>query len=163
MEKFQELRETAKKKVQLADHILTQTYPLVKDTKLLLVVIENIFLALTNAVGSLLYYERLFKRIPPFQDNFSSKFNMFRARCVDRYKINNEYVLFIQSIKDIIVEHKKSPVEFVRKDRFVICSDNYSMKTISVEQIKENLAKAKLFINEIGNITAKEEAIFKSH
>lgn len=163
MEKFQELRETAKKKIQLADHILTQTYPLVKDTKLLLVVMENIFLALTNSIGSLLYYERLFKRIPPFQDNFSSKFNMFRAKCIDRYKIDKEHVIFIQDIKDIIVEHKKSPVEFVRKDRFVICSDNYSMKTISVEQIKEHLAKAKLFTNQMGNITTKEEAIFNSH
>jgi hypothetical protein len=163
MEKFQELREIAKKKVQVADHILTQTYPLVKDTKLLLVVMENIFLALTNAIGSLLYYERLFKRIPPFQDNFSSKFNMFRAKCIDRYKINKEHVTFIQDIKDIILEHKKSPVEFVRKDRFVICSDNYSMKTISVEQMKDHLAKAKLFIHNVGNITAKEEAIFNSH
>lgn len=163
MERFQELREAAKKKVHLADHILTQTYPLVKDTKLLLVVIENIFLALTNAIGSLLYYERLFKRIPPFQDTFSSKFNMFRAKCVDRYKIDKELVLFIQGVKDIILEHKKSPVEFVRKDRFVICSDNYSMKTLSVEQIKEYLSKTKLFTNQIGNITSKEEAIFNNH
>jgi hypothetical protein len=57
MEKFQELREVAKKKLQLADHILTMTYPIVNDSKLLLAVVENMFLALTNAMGSVLYYE----------------------------------------------------------------------------------------------------------
>ena len=44
MEKFQELREISKKKIFLADHILTQTYPLLKDPKLLLATTENIFL-----------------------------------------------------------------------------------------------------------------------
>src|SRR3989339_632809 len=134
MEKFQELRDIAKKKLHLADHILTQTYPLIQDNKLLLAVVENIFLALTNAMGSILYYERLFKKIPPFHDNFDSKFNMFRSRVVDSYNIDKEQVKFIQEIKDMIVAHKKSPVEFTKKDKFVICSDDYNIKTITLEQ-----------------------------
>src|SRR3989338_8825470 len=108
MEKFQELRDVAKKKIYLADYMLTQTYPLIQDTKLLLAVMENIFLALTNAMGSILYYERLFKRIPPFHDNFDSKFNMFRAKIVDNHNIEKEHVKFIQDVKDIIIAHKKS-------------------------------------------------------
>lgn len=160
MEKFQELREVAKKKVHIADHMLTQTYPLIKDPKLLLAIIENVFLALTNAIGSVLYYERLFKRIPPFQDNFSSKFNMFRARCVEKYKINKDYVGMIRDVKDIILQHKKSPVEFSRKDSFVICSEDYKMKVISIEQIKSYLDKTKLFIQEASYIVSKNENIF---
>ena len=161
MEKFQELREQAKKKLNVADHMLTMTYPLVQDSKLLLAVMQNIFLALTYSIGSILHYERSFKTIPPFQDNFSSKFNMFRAKIVDAYKIDKNYVDFIQEIKDIIVQHQQSPVEFVRKDRFVICSDDYKMKTISIENMREYLNKTKSFIALASKIVSKNEEIFK--
>jgi len=160
MEQYQELRELSKKKIKVADHMLTMTYPLVQDSKLLLAVVENIFLALSNAMGSVLYYERLFKMIPPFQEDFSSKFNMFRSRIVDKHKIKQEYIDLIQDIKNIIVEHKKSPVEFSRKDAFVICTSSYNMKVISTDVIKNYLNKAKLFIEEASKITNRgDEAL----
>lgn len=161
MEEFQQFREVAKKKISLADHMLTMTYPLVNDTKLLLVVLENVFLAMTNAMGSVLYYERLFKRVPPFTDNFENKFHLFKEKCVNRYKISPDYITLLREIKEIIVQHRKSPVEFIRKDRFVICSENYKIKTISVDQIKEYIAKAKSFIQLTNFIVSKNERIFR--
>jgi len=156
MELFQESLEKAKRNIYIADHMLLVTYPLVKDTKLLLAVIENIFLGYTNAMSAVLHYERNLKLIPPFQNNFESKFNMFRQRCIYKYKIDKNYVLEIQDIKDIIIGHKKSPVEFVRKDRFVICSDNYKLRTINLQEIRKYLNKAKLFIWKIANIISKK-------
>ncbi len=161
MERFQELREQAKKKLHVADHMLTMTYPLVQDSKLLLAVMQNIFLALTYSIGSILYYERAFKTIPPFQDNFSSKFNMFKAKIVNKYKIDNEYVKFILDVKDVILQHKQSPVEFVRKDRFVICSEEYKIKTISLDNMREYLNKAKSFLDITFKIVRRNEEIFK--
>ncbi|MCK5283168.1 MAG: hypothetical protein KAK00_07190 [Nanoarchaeota archaeon] len=160
MEKFQELRMGAKKKIGIADHILTQTYPLVQDSKLLLAVIENVFLALTNSMGSILYYERLFKRIPPFQDTFDSKFNMFQARIVDRNKIDRKHIDMIREVKDIIIQHRKSPIEFRRKDKFIICNEDYKMRTISFNDIKEYIKRTKEFINISESITIKNEEIF---
>jgi hypothetical protein len=125
-------------------------------------IVENVFLALTNAMGSVLYYERLFKRIPPFQDNFASKFNMFRERCIEKHGINREHVELIQNVKEIILQHKKSPMEFTRNDSFVICSEDYKMKAISVVEIKDYLNKTKLFIQEASNIVSKNESIFNS-
>lgn len=159
MEKFQELREVAKKKLQLADHILTMTYPIVNDSKLLLAVVENLFLALTNAIGSVLYYERLFKRIPPFQDNFSSKFNLFREYA-EKKKLNGGYLRMIQNLKDIILKHKKSPVEFARKEQFVICNGNYRTRIISVNELKDYIAKAKSFLRCTEEIIGKDEGLF---
>ena len=159
MEKFQELREMAKKKLQLADHILTMTYPIVNDGKLLLAVTENIFLALTNAIGSVLYYERLFKKVPPFHDNFSSKFNLFKEYA-EKENINEEYLRLIQNMKDIIVKHKKSPVEFVRNDQFVICNGSYRTHTISVNELKDYIAKAKSFLRQTEDIVSKNEELF---
>lgn len=146
MEKFQELSDLAKKKLQLADHILTMTYPLVKDTRLLLAVVENIFLSLNYAMSSVLYHEMMFKRVPPFPDNFAAKFNLFKDICVDKYKIDHGHVKLMQDLKEIVISHKKSPVEFQRKDNFVICDGSYRIKTISTSELKDSIAKAKSFI-----------------
>lgn len=159
MERVQESREKARRNVHLADHMLTQTYPLIKDPKLLLAVIENIFLALTNAMASVLYYERLYKRIPPFHDNFESKFNMFKMKTSLKYNIGPEYLGLMQEIKDIIIEHKKSPVEFKRNDKFVICSSGYNLKTISVEQMKRYIQQTKSFLQITEGIIYKNESI----
>lgn len=160
MEQFQLLREKAKNRVKIADHMLSVTYPLIKDTKLLLVITENIFLALASAMGAILYYDRLFKKIPPFHDSFESKFNIFRERCVNRYNIDKKYLLLLQDIKKMMVEHKKSPIEFSRKGKFVICSDTYRMRTISLNQLKDYLFQTKTFVQRAIDIVSKNEGIF---
>ena len=161
MEKFQESKEAAKKRLQIADHMLTMTYPFVQDPKLLITVIENLFLALSNAMSSVLHYERLFKRIPPFQDTFASKFTLFKSKCVPKYNIDPEYIQLLQDLKEIIIEHRKSPVEFSKKDRFVICSEDYKLKTVSLAELKEYTKKTKLFIQQTNNIVSKNESIFR--
>ena len=161
MEKFQIAREKAQNHIKVADHMLTQTYPLVKDPKLLLVVVQNIFYSVTYSVAAILYYEHLFKRIPAFSENFDSMFNLFKARCTRRYNINIEYLTLIQEIDDILKQHKKSPIEFARKDKFVIASDDYSLRTISLDKLKSYISKAKLFIQEMNNMVSKDERIFR--
>ncbi len=160
MEKFQELRDSAGKKLQIADYILTMTYPLIKDPKLLLSVAENLFLAYSYSISSLLHYERLFKRIPPFPDDFSSKLDLFMDRCLGKYGIDSGNLRIIKDLKEIIVAHKKSPVEFSRKDSFVICNGNYRLRTISPSILKDYVGKAKLFISKVSTIVSKDESIF---
>ncbi len=162
MEQFQVARDNAVRKLNIADHMLTMTYPLVQDPKLLLAVLENIFSAMENAMSSVLHYERLFKRIPQFQESFESKLTVFKSRVQPKYSINGEYIKILYELREIIVEHKHSPVEFARKDKFVICSDNYKMKAISVPEIKKYIAKAKTFIQATNFIVSKNEGIFRS-
>tara|TARA_Y100000310_G_C20505640_1_gene726278 strand:+ start:357 stop:863 length:507 start_codon:yes stop_codon:yes gene_type:complete len=160
MEQFQELKEAAKKKLIIADHMLFVTYPLVNDTKLLLAIMENVFLAMSYAMSSVLYYEKLFKKVSAFHDSFESRFSLFKEKCVNKYGFDIEHINIIKEIKDIIVEHKKSPMEFVRRDRFVICSNNYRVKTIDLNQIKKYLAEAKVFIRETNNVISRNEELF---
>jgi hypothetical protein len=161
MEEFQLAGENAKKTIKVADHMLIMTFPLVKDPKLLLAVTENIFASLQYAMTSLLLYERLFKRIPVFQDSFDSKFNLFKDKVAQKYNINKEYLRLIQEVREILSEHKKSPVEFSRGDRFVICSGNYRMKTIGVNELKKYIAQTKMFISDIERLVNKNAGIFK--
>ena len=160
MEKYKKLRDAANKKLKLADHILTMTYPMVNDPKVVLSAIENLFLAFTYAMSSLLYYERLFKRVPPFSDNFKNKFELFKDKCSKRYNIDDEIIRIMQDIKEIIVAHKKSPIEFQRKESLIICNGDYRIRTISANMIKVYVEKAKLFIKSISTIVSKDESIF---
>ena len=160
MEKFQELRDLANKKLHLADYILTNTYPIVKDPKLLLSSVENLFLAFNYGISSLLQYGRIFKKIPPYQDNFKSKFNIFKDKYTNMQGIGIECIEVIQEIKEIIVAHKKSPMEFPRRESLVICNENYRMKTITPNTIKNYVDKAKIFIKTVSTITKNNESIF---
>jgi hypothetical protein len=155
MEDFKQAIASAKRNFQIADHMLTVTYPLIKDTKLLLAIMENIFLSMTNAMNSVLYFEKLYKTMPAFQESFESRFSAFKQHCVPRHGIDKSYILDIQDIREILIEHKKSAMEFVRRDRFVICAENYKIRTLSIADIKSYLSKAKLFIEEIEHITDK--------
>jgi hypothetical protein len=161
MEKYEELKDMARRKVTLADHMLTMTFPMVKDTKLLLIVLENVFLAMTNAMSSVLYYERLYKRVPAFTDNFENKISLFKEKCLGKFNFNPEHMKALRDMKELIVEHRKSPIEFVRNDRFIICSDNYVIKSVGVEQIKGYIAKAKDFIQQTEFVVSKNERIFR--
>ncbi len=157
MEKYELSLQNAKKTLQVADHMMNVTYKVVSDPKLLLAIIERINMSLQYALGSVLHYERLYKRIPPFQEDFDSMFNAFKARITRRYNINIEYITLIQDIRNILAEHKKSPVEFRRNDKFVICSDTYRLKVISIDNIKGYIEKAKGFIRETENMVRANE------
>ena len=93
-------------------------------------------------------------------DNFASKFELFSDKCAKRYNIPYEQLKAIKDLREIIIAHKKSPVEFSRKANFVICEDNYRTRTISSNEVKNYIEKAKLFIKDVTTIISKGEAIF---
>lgn len=157
MEKYIETREKSLRCLKLADHMLTMTYPLLQDPKLLIAVMENLFLALANAMASILHWERKYKRIPPFHDNFESKLSLFRQYIARKYNISPNYLLLLEEIKEVIYEHKQSAVEFSRKEKFVIASDSYGLKTLSQKQLKDYLQKTKLFIHQILTVLEENE------
>lgn len=160
MEEFQILRDKATQKIRVADHMLFMTYPLVKDPKLLLSIIENIFASLDFGMSALLQHERLFKRIPPYHDTFPTRFEIFKDKMIPRYKISPNHAKLIIDVRSIISQHKKSPVEFARKDKFVICSPSYSLKTIDINLVKKYIFETKIFVNNINKIVSQHEGIF---
>ncbi len=161
MEKFQKARDKALRNLKLADHMISVTYPLLKDNRLLLSATENLFLSLSNGMNAILYYDRLFKRVPPFSDTFTVKYEVFRKKCVPRYNLNMAHAMLIKEVREILVLHKKSPMEFSRRDTFVICSSDYRLKTISQKDLKNYLSKAKVFIQSMVEIVEQNEGIFK--
>ncbi len=155
MKTVQEYEHNANKHLHLALHILTQTYPMVQNPKILMGVIENLHSTIMDIISMVLVNERNNKRIPPFYNNTESKINMFKGKIIDKYHINIEYITLINELQDILIKRRQSPVEFVRKDKFVICSDKYSIRTISVEEMQKFISITKVFLQDMKNLVRK--------
>lgn len=150
-----QLQHEAVSKIKFAEHMLTQTYPLIKDPKLLLAVVKDVSSALDSSMSSLLNLEAKYKKIPPFENSFEGKYDAFRYHVIDRYNINREFLLLIKDVQAIIIAHKKSPVEFARKGKFVICATNYSMQEITPDKLRRYINQTKRFISIINNVVNK--------
>lgn len=161
MERVLQLQQKAQKELNVAEHLLIVTFALVKDPKMLLGVTEKIFLSCNYAMSAVVYFERRFKRIPPFHDIFDSRYNAFKHRVAPRYKVPMEYMYFFEKLKDIVVKHKKSSMEFPRSGKFIICSDKYDIESLSYKQVHGFLQSAKTFTNSMAKITDKYKNIFK--
>ena len=142
MEKFLEYLEESGKRIATADHLLYVTFPLVKEKKLLLKILEEINSGLLNCLNSILQYEYLFKKIKLYSDP-KQNLEVFKQKCAPRFLITPAEVRSIIELFEIMKVHKKSPFEFVKDDKIVILSENMNQKIINLEKTKEFLASAK--------------------
>lgn len=156
MEELKRILREANKSLKTADHLVYVTYPLVKDHKILISVMENLNTAVTKAMDSVLYYDRMFKRIDSVPDAFNLRFEVFKAKCMPRHNIDREFVEFILDLKNVINTRKESAIDFTRKDRFYICSDDYRMQAITFDKIKGYLIQTKSFLNKINSLFEKK-------
>jgi len=146
------LVQKANKHFKTADHLIYITYPLIQDTRIIITTTENLYKALVNAMDAVLSYDRLYKRISMVPEDFESRFNIFKTNCAKRYNIDRQHILLINDLRAIVEHRKKSPVEFVRRDKFIIANGSYRMKTLTYEKVKGYVNAAKPFIVKINKL-----------
>jgi hypothetical protein len=142
MEKFLEYLQEAEKIIRTTDHLTYITFPLVKEKKLLLKIIAEIKRAVAYCITSILQYEYTFKRIK-LADNPKTNMKIFENKCSGRYNITKNQLSLISELFDIAKQHEKSPMEFVRKEKVVIMTENSSVRIITLEKTKEFLELSK--------------------
>jgi hypothetical protein len=157
MEKFRNLVLEANRKLRLADHMAHVTYPMLKETKLLLTILNNIDLSLKASLDAYLYYERLYKRISPHSDDLRTKLEIFEKSAAKRYDLQN-YSKLIMEVHNILKKHRESPMAFVKKEKLVICNGDYRMKILEISDVKNHLSKAKPFISRLTNVLKENDA-----
>lgn len=145
MEKFLENLKKAQITIKTADHLTYMTFPLVKDKRLLLKIIQEIKKGIADCINAILQREYLYKRISLYKDP-KTNFKIFRQKCAARYNITDTEINLILELFEIVEKHRESPMEFVRGENIVILSENMSRKTISVEKVKDFLALSKSLI-----------------
>ena len=145
-EKFEELIENAKRHIRIADHIAYVTFPLVKEKRLLLKVLDDTYLVMINIINAILQYDYVYKRISLYKSPLEN-FGTFKQRCARRFGITDEETNSIIEVFKIVNQHKNSPFEFMRKDKVVIMADNLHTETISIDKIKQYLAYTKSMLS----------------
>lgn len=133
----------AKEKLHTASHLLDVTYLLLKEPKLMIGVIENIYCATNILIDTLIAHE-LKQNI----NHYPQKIAAFQTRIAGKYHLSKEYSHLYQHLHTIIELHKRSPVEFKRKDCLVICSKEYLLKPLFIKDINQFLKQAQQFFTE---------------
>jgi hypothetical protein len=131
--------DDAQKHLKTADHMIYVTFPIVKEKRILIKVLEEIYKSVSMLIKTILQYEYHMKRIKMHNDE-KMNFEIFRQRCASRYNIKPEQTESIKEILMLAEKHKQSPFEFTRNDRFVIMSDNLKLESINIEKLKGFLA-----------------------
>ena len=139
-------REKAHQQYETASHLLKVTMPLVKDPKLFIGILHNLFNSLEASMEAILAYDRELQLISPFADTFAAKFNTFQQKSARRYNLSPEYTTLMLDLKETLELHKKSPMEFQRGSRLVICQQDYQVRAISAQDINVHLAKTGRFL-----------------
>lgn len=133
----------ALEKISFADHMLTITYPMVKEPKLLLNILKNIFESGILLMSTLSEYKFFVvnKKDPV------SVMNNFKINFSRTYKIPSKFITSMDEIKVILKEHEKSAVEFTKKDNFIICDDEYAFRKLNAAEVKKYVDMIKEFYN----------------
>ena len=138
--------EKAEKHYSSANHLLNTTLPAIKDPKLLLGVVENIFLCLESAIDALLFHDRELLLISPPPKSFEGKLAVFQTRTAPRNKIDSSFVDLAVTMKELMELHKKTPIEFRRKDAFIITGKDYRLRPLTAPLLAQQLEKTKQFL-----------------
>lgn len=124
--------------LHLAEHLLEITYPMVKDTKMLLSVLSNLEQT----------HEQLFQAVLPSDlinadTSFIQKLNSFETLLKPHLVLDEGMIKTIKSVQDLTIKHKESGVVFSRKDLYAICDDDYNIKTLDPLSVGEQLRTTK--------------------
>ena len=154
MEQFDSYVATANKAFKIADHLVYVTFPVVRDNKLMATALEQLFVALQSGMAALLYYDAAYKRISAFPTMFDKQLQIFKQFTCIRYQIGDGVCVLIRDVADFVRNRRESPVEFSRKDTYVIASQTYRLTTLTAEKMKRFILGAKEFLERVNEIHA---------
>lgn len=149
-----DLLTSSKRRIQVADHFLTQTYPLVQDPKLLVNILDGVLRAVEEIVDALLQYERAAERIPAYHEgNFAAKLSIIRGDVAKRYSFGHIDIAMISEMQELLHSHRESAMEFSRHGKYVMANNDLEIQTLSVEKIKTYLTRAKALYQKVHDTT----------
>ncbi|MEM2873838.1 MAG: hypothetical protein QW063_00050 [Candidatus Nanoarchaeia archaeon] len=160
-EPYLELIQQARKQIELADHMIYVTYPLVLETKFLLAIMEHIINAARFAVQALLEFEFYYKRLDAYNKTFVSEISIYKNKVAPRYKLDVKYFKLLQKLLDIQKFDKDSVVRFKKGEKYILSTSESNLSVLDLELIKRYSNLTKKFVTEISNIIQKERSLIK--
>ncbi len=71
---------------------------------------------------------------------------------VKKYSMSQISLVVFEKIKELTNLHEQSPLEFARKDNYVMCTQDYELSVITQERLYEFLLVAEQFINSVDRV-----------
>jgi hypothetical protein len=156
----EELLAAAKRRIQVSDHFLTQTYPTVQDPKLLINILDGILKAVEDIVDAILVHGREAGTVPAYHDTFAGKIAAIKsAHITKHYTLTHIDVMMITEMQELLHSHKQSMLEFPRKGALVMASDDYKLQSVSIEKIKTYLTRTKTLHAKIHDVLTRDTTI----
>ena len=136
--------QTAHHHYQTADHLLSVTYPLVKESKLLVAIVESLNLCTENIMNALIAFHHHDTKTPQSPE---SQWGYFQSKITPHYHLSQEYISLIITLREITKQHRHSTVEFSREGKRILCSEEYKLRILTPKEVKEYIAQCKQFLN----------------
>ena len=142
----------ANRYLKSADHIAYVTYPLVKDNKLIVAVLENLSRAVTNAMDALLQHEKINRSINTIPESFELRHQVLASLAV-KYNISPSEEGLITDLRSMVHQRKKSAMEFIRKDKYILWDTSQGkIEELTMDLMKGYLIRAKPLIIKINGV-----------
>lgn len=141
------LIQEAEKAFNTADHLTYVSLPLLNEPKLMVTITQNIHRALSKGMQALLAYEYQSKHITVIPDNFQAQVLVFEQDIMPKYKINKEIATTLKEVRHIMNYQKESPIEFQRRENYILCDKDYKMEKLEAKRLKSYLLETRAFIN----------------
>ncbi|MBI2631840.1 hypothetical protein HYW75_02455 [Candidatus Pacearchaeota archaeon] len=137
----------AEKNWRSADHFIYVLYPAIKDEKLLLRSLENLYKGLVMAITTVLKLEYIHNKIELSKDQ-KKNLEIFFRKCALKYGMIESDLELLKKVIILGKKHKESGFEFPRNGRVVIMDDEGNTLTLSMDEMKKYLEVVrKLIIN----------------
>ena len=151
--------EEAKRMIKTVDHMIYVTYPLLKENRLLIKILEQINNAVFNIINAIMQHEYMYKRIRLYSD-VRANIEIFETKIAPRYAIQPEYIVGIKHIFALIEKHKKSPMEFVRNNKFIIMSESLETENVTLDKLKFFLTISKEILKKAEMTITSDKSYF---
>ncbi|MBI2668400.1 hypothetical protein HYX14_01020 [Candidatus Woesearchaeota archaeon] len=129
----------AHQQLAVAKHLVGVSYPLLKDQKLLIGAVHNLFSAINLALEAILQQDGHF--VP---DSFESRYALFTSK----HKAKKEHLELLLTIKELHDLHKNSAVDFPRHGSLVMCTEDYRLRTLAVKDVEEYVHRTEEFLRD---------------
>lgn len=156
--RFSVLLSDADRQVQIADHLLTVTYPMVKDPKLLMSVIEHCRRAIEDCADAVVEFhvsrDEYELPIHTTAGQPAGKHNALAAFS-DLVKVRHpnipaasDAVALCKDFALTLQQYKEAPVSFPRDERLVIANEGFTfLKEVTPAELKRSLNEVKRFVH----------------
>lgn len=134
-------------RLAIAEHLFRNSYSALQDPKILVSVVQNLLAAIEDRITLRLEEARERKEIPPFGDTSNAKLTAYKMHLAKKRGVTPVDFMLISELQELVQQHQTAPVEFRRKEAFIIADEGYSLHTLTAEKTKTYIERTKSILS----------------